>query len=66
MWYLEDRSEWVFPDEFVVCKERSNTAFCKTIRALKRLKIRWKLPIGTVVSATGRYMRDKYEFVVTK
>ena len=66
MWYLGDRNEWVFPDEFAVTDERSNTAFCKTIRALKRLIIKWKLPIGTVVSATGRYMSDEYEFVVTK
>lgn len=66
MVYHEDYNSWDFTDEFVICNWSSSTAFCKSIKALKRLMLKWKLPIGTVVRATGRYTFDDYEFVITK
>ena len=66
LWYHDKYNSWDFSDEFVLSNWSSNTAFCKTIRALKRLMIKWKLPIGTVVRATGRYIFDNYEFIITK
>ena len=66
LWYHEKYNSWDFCDEFVLSSWSSNTAFCKTIRALKRLMIKWKLPIGTIVRATGRYTFDNYEFIITK
>ena len=64
MWYHKERNSWDFSDEFVYSDGCSNTAFCKTIKALKRLIIKWKLPVGTIVRATGRYTNDTYEFIV--
>ena len=66
MWYHSNHNSWDFADEFVVCDWSSNTAFCKTIKALKRMMLKWKLPVGTVVKATGRYVSETYEFVITK
>ena len=64
MWYHKEHNSWDFVDEFVDSDWTSNTAHCKTIRALKRLMIKWKLPIGTKVRATGRYTNDDYEFII--
>lgn len=66
MWYSPTTKTWDFADEFVSSEWRSSTAHCKTIKALKRHMLKWKLPIGTVVRATGRYTFDDYEFVITK
>ena len=66
MWYHEKYNTWDFYDEYVISDWASSTAFCKTIKALKRLIIRWKLPIGTIITATGRYTNDTYKFIVTK
>jgi len=67
MWYHSNYNSWDFSDEFVVSKWASSTAFCSTIKSLKRLMIKkWRLPIGTKVRATGRYIEDTYEFLITK
>lgn len=66
MWYHEETNSWDFYDEFVASRWTSSSAFCKTIKALKRLILKWKLPIGTIVTASGRYIGDKCEFIVTK
>ena len=66
MWYHESSNTWDFCDEFVESDGSSSTAHVKTIKALKRLMIKWKLPIGAIVRATGRYTFDDYEFIITK
>lgn len=66
MWYHKEHNSWDFMDEFVMAEWSSSTAFCKTIKALKRLILKWKLPVGTIVRATGRYVKDDYEFIVKK
>ena len=66
MWYHSNHNSWDFSDEFVKCNWSSSTAFCKTIKSLKRLMIKWKLPVGTKVRATGKYAFDTYEFVIKK
>lgn len=66
MWYNKDTDTWDFGDEYVISKWKSDTAYVKTITALKRKIRKWKLPIGTKVIATGRYIGEEYEFVVTK
>lgn len=59
--------EWDFCDEFVIDYEwGSSSAMVKTISALKRRIPKWKLPVGTKVRATGRYIGDEWEFLVTK
>lgn len=59
---------WDFTDEFVAdWKWGSSTAHVKTIKALVRLICtKWKLPVGTIVRATGRYIGDDYKILVTK
>ena len=66
MWYHEDTRTWDFSDEYVISGWSSSTAFIGTIKALKRMMIKWKLPVGTVVRATGRYVNDTYEFIIKK
>jgi len=66
MWYTEGTDTWDFTDEFVVGCGISNIAYVKTITALARKIRKWKLPIGTKVIATGRYVGEEYEFVVKK
>ena len=66
MWYHSEHNSWDFSDEFVIADWSSSTANCPTIRALKRQMLKWKLPIGTIVRATGRYVEETYEFIITK
>lgn len=66
MWYHQNHNSWDFADEFVISAWSSNTAHVKTIRALKRLMLKWKLPVGTIVLVTGRYIFDEYKFIITK
>lgn len=67
MWYHENHNSWDFCDEFVESMWTSSCAFCNTIRALKRLMIKkWKLPIGTKVVVTAKYVGDYYEFIIKK
>lgn len=66
MWYSDDTDTWDFMDEFVTPGGKTDTAYVKTITALKRKLRKWRLPIGTKVMATGRYVGEEYEFVVTK
>lgn len=65
MWYHSTHNSWDFSDEFVICLWSSSTAYCKTIKALKRLIIKWKLPVGTKIRVTDRLVSDTYEFIVT-
>lgn len=66
MWYHSEYNSWDFCDEFVIADWSSSTAYCHTIKALKRLMLKWKLPVGTIVRATGRYIPETYEFRITK
>ena len=66
MWYHSKQNTWDFSDEFVITDWSSSSAYAPTIKALKRHIIKWKLPIGTIVSATSRYPEETYEFIVTK
>ena len=67
MWYHYELKTWDFPGDFVIDKEgRGSHAYCKTIRALKRKMLKWRLPIGAKVIATARLVSDDYEFIITK
>lgn len=71
MWYHRGKKffgvgTWDFCDEFVDSNYASSCAFAKTIASLKRKIRKWKLPIGTKVIATGRYVNEHYEFIVRK
>ena len=67
MWYHEDLNSWDFNDEFVISE--SSGTIChkyKTICAIKRAIRKWRLPIGTTIECTGRYIYETYIFQVTK
>lgn len=65
MWYHEEHNSWDFSDEFII-NEGCNIICCKykTIRAIKRAIRNWKLPVGTIVTCTGKYYNDIYEFKI--
>ena len=67
MWHNKKYNTWDFGEEFVVCGNRSSVCVrYKTIRAIKRAIRKWKLPIGTTIECTGRYVCETYVFQVTK
>ena len=66
MWYNTPSNTWDFSEDFVISDWCCSHAQLKTIRALKRMLLKWKLPIGSVVTVRGRYIFDDYEFVITK
>lgn len=67
MWYHSNYNSWDFSDEFIISDLHSSACVkYKTIRAIKRAIRKWKLPIGTIVRCTGRYISETYIFEVIK
>lgn len=66
MWYHSNNDTWDFCDEFVISKWSSSTAFCSTIKALKRKLLKWKLPVGAIVTVCGYLICEEYKFKITK
>ena len=65
VWYHSNTNTWDFSEEFVI--DEWNSSCCtefKTIKTIKRAMIKWKLPVGTIVTCTGRYVEDTYIFKV--
>ena len=67
MWYNSNYNSWDFSDEFVINNLHSSVCVkYKTICAIKRAIRKWKLPIGTKVRCTGKYISETYIFEVIK
>ena len=65
LWYHGNTNTWDFTGEFVISYSTSNCCTkYKTIRAIKRAILKWKFPVGTIVTCTGRYVDDTYEFKI--
>ena len=65
IWYHSNTNTWDFSEEFVISNGISNCCTkYKTIKAIKRAIRKWKLPVGTIVTCTGRYVEDTYKFKV--
>lgn len=65
MWYHNKTNTWDFAEEFVVSDETSSHCVkYKTIKAVKRAILKWKLPVGSIVECTGRYVGDIYKFKI--
>ena len=65
IWYHSNTNTWDFSGEFVIGNGISNCCTkYKTIKAIKRAILKWKLPVGTIVTCTGRYVDDTYEFKI--
>ena len=65
VWYHSSTNTWDFTEEFVIDKWNSSMRIkFKTIKAIKRAILKWKLPVGTLVTCTGRYDSNTYIFKV--
>lgn len=65
LWYHSSTNTWDFTEEFVISEwTSSGCSEYKTIKAIKRAILKWKLPVGTIVTCTSRYDSDTYEFKV--
>ena len=65
MWYHSNTNTWDFSEEFVISDWTSSCCSkYKTIKAIKRAILKWKLPVGTIVTCVGRYVDDIYEFKI--
>ena len=65
MWYHSNTNTWDFSEEFVLSDWTSSCCSkYKTIKAIKRAILKWKLPVETIVTCTGRYVDDTYEFKI--
>ena len=63
VWYHSNTNTWDFMEEFVI--DEWSSSMCiefKTIKAIKRAILKWKLPVGAIVTCTGRYDSDTYIF----
>lgn len=66
MWYIPEKDEWGFVEEFIN-KGITNVNFSvRTIKALKRKIRKWELPIGSIVTATDVTLTYKYQFKILK
>lgn len=68
MWWHNNSiiGTWDFPEEFVESKWSVSSTYCKSLKAIKRRIIKWKLPVGTIVRLSGRYVGETYEIIVKK
>ena len=65
LWYHSSTNTWDFGEEFVISDwTSSGCSEYKTIKAIKRVILKWKLPVGTIVTCTSRYDSDTYIFKV--
>ena len=65
LWYHPKTNTWDFLEEFI---DDSGFSSCctkyKTIKAIKRAILKWELPVGTIVTCTGKYIEDTYKFKI--
>lgn len=57
---------WDFMEEFVESEYSSSTTHCPSLKSIKRRILKWKLPVGTIVTLSGRYVGEEYEIIVKK
>lgn len=57
---------WDFSDEFVVCEWASSGTTCPTVKSITRRIQKWKLPVGSKVILSGRYVGEEYVFLIRK
>lgn len=69
MWWHDSSKigTWDFSSEFVEnCRWSSSSSACPSLKSLKRRILKWKLPVGTVVTLQGRYVGEDYKIIVKK
>lgn len=69
MWWHDSSKigTWDFSSEFVEnCRWSSSSSACPSLKSLKRRILKWKLPVGTIVTLQGRYVGEDYKIIVKK
>ena len=63
--YYGDTNQWIYDYELEFPIDNS-CGWCnyKTIKSLIRNIRKWKLPKGSIVTAQGRYVGERYEFLI--
>lgn len=63
--YYGDTNQWIYDNELEFPIDNSlGFCSCKTIKSLIRNIRKWKLPKGSIVAAQGRYIGERYEFLI--
>ena len=58
---------WDFSSEFVAdSKWSSSQAWCPSLESIKRRILKWKLPIGTIVTLNGIYVDETYKIIIKR
>ena len=66
-WHSKNKiGTWDFLDEFVESKYSSSTAYCPSLKSIKRRILKWKLPVGTIITLSGMYVGERYEIRIKK
>lgn len=67
MWWHERNKigTWDFMEEFVDASGCSNT-WCPSLKSIKRRILKWKLPVGTIVTLQGMYVGEEYKILIKK
>lgn len=63
LWWSDAINRFIWTDELGI-RNSSQFLGCKSIKALIRRLRKMELPKGAVVCATGRYVYEKWEFVI--
>lgn len=70
MWWHSAKNKigtWDFLEEFVVSDGwSSSNSYCPSLRSIKRRILKWKLPVGTVVTLNGMYVGEYYKIIVKR
>jgi len=67
MWWHERNKigTWDFTGEFVDASSSSCT-YCPSLKSIKRRILKWKLPVGTIVTLQGMYVGEEYKILIKK
>lgn len=66
-WHSKNKiGTWDFLNEFVVSEYSYSTSFCPSLKSIKRRILKWKLPVGTIITLSGMYVGEDYKIIVKK
>lgn len=66
-WHSKNKiGTWDFSTEFVTSEYSSSTAHCPSLKSIKRRILKWKLPVGTVITLSGKYVGEYYKICIKK
>lgn len=67
MWHHNSTDTWDDCRDYVASDSISSSTSVRSLKTLiRKIRNKWKLPVGTIVRAGGRYVGEDYELLVTK